>query len=151
MRSKFLQGGTNEWYNNWWRSQSLLNEVKVSTQRSRNGSKNVLMVAIPFKWGQSFYSSPGFSWSLEPGVAIPFKWGQSFYMAMGPGEKGRGVSQSLLNEVKVSTLRSKKRIRKITVAIPFKWGQSFYRYPRVYWEGHWQSQSLLNEVKVSTE
>ncbi len=34
-------------------------------------------------------------------------------------------SQSLLNEVKVSTLRGVYR-GMIQVAIPFKWGQSFY-------------------------
>ena len=111
---------------------------------------NELLVAIPFKWGQSFYL-PG-DWiasilptpsqsllnevkvstaedggvTLQRFVAIPFKWGQSFYQWCGNNRPRTNLSQSLLNEVKVSTkIMSRPECQKC-VAIPFKWGQSFY-------------------------
>jgi len=59
-------------------------------------------------------------------VAIPFKWGQSFYEKWGHWPNGT-MSQSLLNEVKVST-HYDNRMDRGNVAIPFKWGQSFYIY-----------------------
>ncbi len=40
---------------------------------------------------------------MSTGVAIPFKWGQSFYHRFGGTPDAIAVSQSLLNEVKVST------------------------------------------------
>jgi len=148
MRSKFLHFLTHtEMYVS--KSQSLLNEVKVSTRRC-HGVWNGIKVAIPFKWGQSFYL-PG-DWiasilptpsqsllnevkvstaedggvTLQRFVAIPFKWGQSFYQWCGNNRPRTNLSQSLLNEVKVSTkIMSRPECQKC-VAIPFKWGQSFY-------------------------
>jgi len=105
-------------------------------------------VAIPFKWGQSFYPNKLKRRSYPYGVAIPFKWGQSFYYKNGH-DAGWNTSQSLLNEVKVSTVMVRIVNGLRYVAIPFKWGQSFYgnRFGFDFWQ---KSQSLLNEVKVST-
>ncbi len=91
-----------------YQSQSLLNEVKVSTSRNHFQRCCVFSgVAIPFKWGQSFYATRGVVW-IRP----------------------EAESQSLLNEVKVSTRRVGIKISARTqVAIPFKWGQSFYCTP----------------------
>ncbi len=60
-------------------------------------------------------------------------------------------SQSLLNEVKVSTAAGVGITLTSAVAIPFKWGQSFYVGAGVEVGQRYKSQSLLNEVKVSTK
>jgi len=68
------------------------------------------------------------TWRVYWTVAIPFKWGQSFYSVLYDIDvKIEELSQSLLNEVKVSTLTKGQGSTVIEVAIPFKWGQSFYK------------------------
>jgi len=110
-------------------------------------------VAIPFKWGQSFYKE-GTRWrKVTWWVAIPFKWGQSFYYLWSGLRLLRNQSQSLLNEVKVSTtaffvkivsccVKSQSLLNEVKV--------STIKY-RVIDLPDTSSQSLLNEVKVSTE
>jgi len=135
-------------------SQSLLNEVKVSTVTLSEGDYSTAgYVAIPFKWGQSFYGmvtiqvgTPAIvSQSLLNEVKVSTRWITRSQYIPSYG------SQSLLNEVKVSTKCVEYWPPLWVVAIPFKWGQSFYEAnAESSGKSHSESQSLLNEVKVST-